>query len=266
MGELSKKKGFIFDLDGVVYIGDTPIEGAGETLACLREKRKKVRFLTNNASKSRRDYARKLNEMRIECDEEEVITSSYGAAIYLKEKYKKGKCVVIGEEGLKSELAEQGFEVVSGREGEDANFVVVGIDRNFNYVKLTTALRAVKSGARFIATNLNPSKPSEGGILPGAGAMVAALEVCSGAKPEVIIGKPNPMLFDICIRSMQIRKEEVATVGDVVDVDIVGSNRLHLYSILVLTGIAKKEDLKNLNGEMKPNLILNSIAELRELI
>jgi len=266
MVDLRDKKGFIFDLDGVVYIGDIPIEGARETLAYLRERGKKVRFLTNNASKSRRDYARKLNGMGIECSEEDVVTSSYGAALYLKEKYGKGKCVVIGEEGLEEELSKQGFGVVSGREGEKADFVVVGIDRNFNYAKLTTALRAVKNGAKFIATNLNPSKLTEEGIVPGAGPMVAALETCSGIKSEIIVGKPNPMLFDICISNMKIGKEEVATIGDVVDVDIIGGNRLGIYTILVLTGITKKEDLKNLRGEMRPDLVLNSIADLKELV
>jgi len=266
MDDLSKKKGFIFDLDGVVYIGNTPLEGARETLTYLRESGRKVRFLTNNASGTRSEYARKLNKMGIECSEEEVITSSYGAAIYLKKKYEKGKCFVIGEEGLEEELAEHGFEVISGREGEKADFVVVGIDRNFNYAKLTTALRAVKNGAKFIATNLNPSKLTEEGIVPGAGPMVAALETCSGTKPEIIVGKPTPMLFDICISNMKIGKEEVATIGDVVDVDIIGGNRLGIYTILVLTGIAKKEDLKNLKGEMKPKLVLDSIADLKELL
>jgi len=266
MDDLSRKRGFILDLDGVVYIGNTSIDGAAETLECIREKGGKICFLTNNASKSRMEYARKLGGMGIECREEEVVTSSYGAALYLKKGYGKGKCAVIGEEGLEEELAKQGFEVVSGREGERADFVVVGIDRNFDYAKLTTALRAVKNGAKFIATNLNPSKLTEEGVAPGAGPMVAALETCSGIKPEIVIGKPNPMLFDICISNMKIGKEGIVTVGDVIDVDIVGGNRFGLYTILVLTGIAKKEDLKKLKGMEKPDLVLNSIADLRKLI
>jgi len=266
MDDLGKKRGFIFDLDGVVYIDDTQIDGAAETLAYLRKKGITLRFLTNNASKSRMDYARKLGGMGIECSEEEVVTSSYGAVLYLKEKYKEGKCLVVGEEGFEEELSKQGFGVVSGREGEKADFVMVGIDRNFNYAKLTTALRAVGNGARFIAANLNPSKPTEEGIVPGAGAMVAALEACSGVKPDVVIGKPNSILFDICIKSMKLRKEDIATVGDVLDIDIAGSNRLNLYTILVLSGITKRKDLKNLTAEMKPSLVLNSIADLRKLL
>jgi len=266
MVDLREKRGFIFDLDGVVYIGDTPVEGARETLTYIRKSGRKVCFLTNNASKSRRDYVRKLNGMGIGCSKKEVLTSAYGLALYLRKKYKKGKCVVIGESGLNEELRLCGFEVVSGKEGENADFVAVGIDRRFDYDKLKTALRAVRNGARFVAANLNPSKLEEDGIVPGAGAMVAALEISSGVKPEAVIGKPNRTLFEMALTEMHLKKSEVAKVGDVLDVDIAGGNRFGIYTVLVLTGIAKKEDLRGLGGEMKPKLVLNSIEDLRKRI
>lgn len=266
MDDLSRKKGFIFDLDGVVYVGKTPVEGAAETLAYLKKTARKVRFITNDSSYELEGYVGRLNRMGVECSKEEIITSGEGTAIYLKSRYKGGKCFVVGERGLSNELTRWGFEIVEGRDGERADFVVVGIDSRFGYEKLTTALRAVKNGARFIATNSDASRPQEDGIVPGAGAMVAALEECSGVKPEVVVGKPNPMLFDIAIGGMGLKKSEVAAVGDRADTDIAGGNRLGLYTILVLTGVTKKRDLKNLKAEEKPKLVLNSIADLRELL
>jgi 4-nitrophenyl phosphatase len=266
MGELSRKKGFIFDLDGVVYIGKTPVKGAAETFTCLRETGKKVRFITNNSGDTRESYVRKLVGMGIECSKNEVITSAQGVAVYLKNRYIKGKCFVIGEEGFADELLQNGLEVVEGEEGERADFVAVGVDSGFNYKKLTTALRAVKNGAKFIAANPDLCRPMEDGLVPGAGAMIAALEACSEVKPEVVIGKPSPMLFEIAIKGMGLKKDEVVAVGDRIDTDIVGGNRLGLYTVLVLTGIARREDLKSLKGEMKPNLVLDSIADLRGLL
>jgi len=266
MGELSGKKGFIFDLDGVVCIGKTPIDGVRETLAHIREIGGKVRFLTNNAANSREHYVRKLGGMGIRCERNEVITSSQGVAIYLKNRYRSGKCFVIGEEGFVGELRQKGFEVVEGKEGERADFVAVGIDSGFTYEKLTIALRAVKNGARFIAANPDVSRPGEEGLDPGAGAMIAALEAACGVKPEVVIGKPNPMLFEIAVKGMGLRRNQVAVVGDRIDTDIVGGNRFNLYTILVLTGITKRADLKGLKGEEKPKLVLNSVADLKELL
>ncbi|MCX6776249.1 MAG: HAD-IIA family hydrolase [Candidatus Micrarchaeota archaeon] len=266
MHDLSGKKGFIFDLDGVVYIGKTPIEGARETLAHIREIGGKVRFLTNNAADSRDYHVRKLGSMGICCEINEVITSSQGVAIYLKDRYGTGKCFVIGEEGFVGELRQQGFRVVEGKEGERADFVAVGVDSGFTYEKLTIALRAVKNGARFIAANPDVSRPGEEGLDPAAGAMIAALEAASGVKPEVVIGKPNPMLFEIAVKGMGLRRNQVATVGDRIDTDIVGGNRFNLYTILVLTGITKRGDLRGLKGEERPKLVLDSVADLKGLL
>lgn len=258
-------KGFIVDLDGVLYTGNTPISGALETILYLRERGRKVRFVTNKSDESRGEYARKLSEMGVRCGEDEVIPSSYGVALYLKEKYGKGRCFVIGGRGMVEELREGGFEVVSGREGEKASFVVVGIDRELTYEKLKIGMRALMNGARFVAANPDLLKPDEDGPVPGAGAIVAALEACSGVKP-VVVGKPNRMLFEMAVESMGMRKKEVAVVGDVVDTDIVGGNRLGLYTILVLSGVTKKGQVRGLRGERKPKLVLNSIAELKELL
>jgi HAD superfamily hydrolase (TIGR01457 family) len=266
MGELSRVKGFIFDLDGVVYVGKTPVDGAVETFAYLRDASRKVRFITNDSGRKRASYITKLGNMGIECGRDEIITSSQGVAVYIRGKYKEGKCFVVGEEGLVDELTQHGFEVVEGRKGEGADFVAVGVDSGVTYEKLTTALRALKNGAKFIAANPDVSRPMEEGPVPGAGAMIAALEVSSGVKPEVVIGKPNPMLFEIAIKGMGLKKDEVVTVGDRIDTDIVGGNRLGLYTVLVLTGIARREDLKSLKGEMKPDLVLDSIADLRGVL
>jgi len=258
--KLDRFRGFIFDLDGVVYVGRTPVKGAAETLAYLRKRGRKLRFVTNKSDESRKEYVKKLREMGVECREEEVIPSSYGTAVYLKEKYGKGRCFVVGGNGVVEELREHGFEVV--RE-EKVDFVVVGIDEGFNYEKLKTAMRAVRNGARFIATNPDCTKPSEDGLVPGAGAMIAALEACSGVKPEIIIGKPNSILFEIAVEGMGLGREEVAVVGDRVDTDVVGGKRFGLFTILVHSGAV---DLENLSEESKPDMVVSSINELRKFL
>lgn len=259
----SEFKGFVFDVDGVLKIGHTPIEGAADVVEFLQSEGKKVAILTNSATRTRKDIVDLLKGIGIKITVMDAFGSAYGTAKYMKEKFGKRKVFVIGERGLIEELTNVGMTVLPIEKALDAEFVVVGIDRGFNYEKLTAALRALKKGARFIATNEDASDLHEDGLVPGAGSMVAALSFCSKMKPEIIVGKPHPFLLELAIKSMGLRKDEVAFFGDTLETDIACAKNAEVFSVLVLTGNTpyEVEPLK-LPPEHRPSAILTSIKKL----
>jgi 4-nitrophenyl phosphatase len=244
-------KGYIVDLDGVVYRGRELIPGADERIAKLR-KRGKVIFLTNNSTLSREDYVDKLRGFGIAAKEEEIITSGYAAAIHIKKKYPGARAFVIGEEGLRNELRKQWIEV--GFRG--CNVVVVGLDRNFNYAKLAMAMGLIKKGAAFIATNRDKTLITEKGLLPGGGAIVKAVEEASGKEP-VIVGKPSEIMAEVVLERIKLRPEEVLLVGDRLETDIAMGKRAGMKTALVLTGSSKREDVEK--SDIKPDYVLDKL-------
>jgi len=255
---LPELRALILDLDGVVYVGNTPVEGTAEFLRRWREGGKKVMFVTNNSSLSREDYAKKLGRMGIEASPQEILTSGYLAAEYLRRRMPDAKVYVVGERGLKEELRRAGMRVLKR---EDVDCVVVGIDRNFDYRKLEQALRALQRGAKFLATNADPTYPTEGGLLPGAGAIVSALSFSSGKKP-LILGKPSTRMYKMALRLLGTKPEETGAVGDRLDLDVVPAKKLGMFSILVLSGVTKGKDLEGLGKEGRPDLVLNRISDM----
>jgi len=256
------EKGFkavVFDLDGVLFRGHKALPHAAETVAKLRKLGLKVFFFTNNATKTRMQYARKLGRMKIRARVSEIYTSANGTALYMKEKGWKGKALVIGEHGLRKELNDAGFKVVSV---PPAEFVVVGLDRKFTYKKLASALSALSSGARFIVTNSNPTLPLEDRIAPGSAAMVEALAASAQMRPEIIVGKPNTFILRKIAQEANAKAKEMAIVGDSLENDIALANRLNALSVLVLTGVTKEKDAKKAKGESKPKLIIKGLSRL----
>lgn len=256
-------KGIIFDIDGVLYKGHTPIEGAPRALSALRNMGLKLFFLTNNSTKTREENVKKFEGMGIRAEKEEIYCSAHETALYLKEKYKKGSALVIGGDGLSEELRRAGIKVSNKT---NADFVVVGLDRNFNYNKLSDAMEAIKNGALFIATNADPTFPVEDRLLPGCGVMVAALSECTGKQPDVVIGKPNPYMLARIINESRLKRSELALVGDRLDIDIAAANKAGVYSVCVLTGITSRKDALSAKGEKKPKLILKSVKELGDFL
>jgi len=248
----------ILDLDGVLYVGETPVEGVAEFMGRWRERGGKVAFVTNNSSLSRRDYARKLERMGIQARPEEVFTSGYLAAEYLRRRAPGARVHVVGERGLREELRKAGMRLVGG---EGADYVVVGIDRDFNYRKLEEALRALRAGAVFLATNADPTYPTERGLLPGAGAMVSALSFSSGRRP-LVLGKPSTRLYRMALSFLGTEPGKTAAVGDRLDLDVRPAKRLGMVSILVLSGVTGPESLKGLKREERPDMVLNRLPEL----
>lgn len=255
---------YIFDLDGVIYRGDEPLPHASETLRELRNRGCRIYFLTNNATKSREDYQSKLEKMHIEVSLDEIMTSAYATALYLKELGKpKRRAYVVGEAGLAHELEGAGTEVVSDDLSEiPIDYVVVGLDRHFTYQKLYEAQQAILAGAKFIATNTDATLPQDGGVfVPGGGSIVAAVQTASGVAPKVI-GKPETYALDKILEFAGCTADESVMVGDRLETDILIGNRVGMHSVLILTGVADENDAATAPQEMRPERIIADLIEL----
>src|SRR5207249_601225 len=193
---------YVVDLDGVLYRGDAPIAGAADALSRLRSRGALIRFLTNNSTQTRVEFAAKLGAMGFAAEEPEIYTSAAGAARLFG-----GQSVyVLGEEGLRKELAGGGCKVVVAG---DADWVVVGACWSFTYAMLDEAQLRIRSGARYLATNPDKTFPVEGGRLrPGAGAIVAAVSAACGKEPEIMVGKPEPTLVNLILEETDVPKTE----------------------------------------------------------
>lgn len=244
-------KCFVIDLDGVVYKGTRLIGKADKRIATLR-RRGKVIFLTNNSTLSRASYVKKLAEFGISAKEDDIVTSGYAAALYIKQKYRSPRVFIVGEDGLKEELEKQGVKVC----WRDCNIVLVGLDRNFTYKKLTLALRHIQNGADFIATNYDSTLITERGQLPGAGAMVSAL-ITSSKKEPVVTGKPSKIMAEIVLNKTVFRPDEILLIGDRIETDIKMGKSVGMKTALALTGYAKRGDIDE--SEIKPDFVLDSL-------
>lgn len=263
MGKLSKVKGAVlFDLDGVIYRGEALLPGAVEAVLYCRSKGYATFFLTNNSTRSRRQYVEKLGTLGIECSEEEIITSGYATAQYLRSRSQGAKVFVIGEEGLREELRLAGLRLVY--DGH-VDFVVVGMDRNFTYKKLMKAQRSILSGAKLIATNPDATFPTEDGLLPGAGSIVAAVERATGRR-ALVIGKPKTFMLELALRRCGARAEDSVVVGDRLDTDIKAGRRAGMKTVLVLTGVTSEEEARRARGELRPLYIIPDLRHLKRVV
>jgi 4-nitrophenyl phosphatase len=227
---------YIFDLDGTLYRGSEALPGAGETVRELRRRGAATRFLTNNSSQTPEAQSAKLRGMGIESAPEEILTSGVGAATYLTEQ-KLNSAFVVGEPGLIEVLAGQGIYSAASQETADA--VLVGICRQFTYDLLNKAMQHILNGATFVATNTDASYPLEAGkLIPGAGAIVAAVQTCTGADPFVV-GKPNPFLIELLLKETGVAPGDTLVIGDRYETDIVSGQRAGCDTLLVLTGVTK---------------------------
>lgn len=260
---------YVFDLDGVMYLGDTAIPYASEAVTRLWEAGKHVYFLTNNSGRTRADYCAKLAEVNgLTVPESAIFTSAYATALYLKQRSAAGRSAyVIGEPGLAAELtASGGLRCVTQPDSVDPgdiDYVVMGIDRQFTYDKLRFAHAAITRGhAQFIATNRDATFPLEIGEIPGGGSLVAALATASGREP-VTIGKPETHAYEAILEAAQVTAPQSVMIGDRLDTDIAVGRRAGALTVLVLTGVTSPEKAAAAPPEWKPDYI---IGDLRELI
>jgi arabinose operon protein AraL len=254
-------QGYIFDLDGTVYLGEKLIPGAGETILTLRNMRKKVVFLSNKPLYTREDYAQKLTNMGIPTNATEVINSSYVMARYLSELSPRAKIYVIGEAPMLNELKRAGFQVTENP--REIEYVVVAFDRTFNYDKLNIAFQAISQGAHFIATNPDRTCPCEDGQIPDCAGMIGAIEAVTGKDVETVVGKPSSITVDIILNVMGLSARDCLMIGDRLATDISMGKKNGISTALVLTGVTKPEDLRNL--DIQPDYILESVRDLLQM-
>lgn len=263
MDELEDIEAYLLDMDGVIFIGSSPIEGSVETIQSLRRRGKRLVFLTNNSTRTRSDYESKLSNFGLDVEESEIMTSAYETALYLSERSEEKKVYVVGEDGLKKELDRAGFEVLPRDRAEEASFVVVGMDRNLTYDEIWGGLSALLSGADFIATNPDPTYPTERGLAPGAGASIGALSGSAEMEPSEIIGKPSSYMIDTSLDGLGVHPEKAAIVGDRIDMDIRAGKKAGLTTILVLTGANSEEDVESVAGtDSAPDYVLPRLGDL----
>lgn len=245
-------KAVIFDLDGTLYIGKTPLDGVVEKLDELRTRGIKILFLTNAATRSRSSIAEKLTKIGIKAEKNEVFSGSYLLARYISKNHKCKKVYPVGEFGLLEELKEAEVALA-----EQADVVAVGLDREFNYDKLARAHINIMNGAEFIVSNNDHTYPTENGTMPGAGCMVSAIRF-STEKTPFVVGKPNPYAIELIMTEHDLKKSEMLMVGDRIDTDIEFAANARIKSALVLSGSGRKEDIK----KVKPDFIFQSVASL----
>jgi 4-nitrophenyl phosphatase len=252
----------IIDMDGVLWRGDEPLPGLPAFFAFLRQNDVAFVLATNNSSRTPEQYAAKLARFGVQVSVESVLTSALVSAAYLAEVAPSASRVfVIGEEGIQRALQEQGFILDDNGDERhpEADYVVVGWDRNLSWEKLATASLLIHNGAGFVGTNPDTTYPTERGPVPGNGALLAALQTATGVEPFVT-GKPEPWMYREALRRMDATAETTAMIGDRLDTDIAGAARAGLTTVLTLSGIATEEDLAA--ASIRPDLVCTDIREL----
>ena len=248
-------KNYLIDMDGVLVKGNTMIPGANEFIDRLRTAGSKFLVLTNNSRLTPRDLSYKLHTIGLEIGTESVFTSAMATALFLQSQRPNGKAFVIGDSGLTTPLHDLGYIITE----HNPDYVVLGETETLNQENFTRAIRLVAGGARFIATNPDASGPSEKGIVPGAGALAALIEMASGKK-AFFIGKPNPLMMRSAIKYLGVHSEDTIMVGDRMDTDIAAGVQSGMNTILVLSGITRREDVDNY--PYLPTDIVNSVADI----
>ncbi len=253
---LDSYRGYLLDVDGVLVRGDRPLPGAAAALERLQTAGS-VLLLTNNSTRSRSEHAERLVRLGFAVRPDELLPTSYLAAVHLLETLGPISVWPIGEDGLRTELTAAGHRLAE--HPEDAQVVVVGMDRTLTYDKLAAAHQALRNGAGFLATNEDGTYPVPEGLVPGAGAMVGALRGI-GYEPRVVVGKPSPVAFRMALAHVELPSAAVVMIGDRIETDIEGGQRAGLDTALVLSGVSTRDEVGRL--ATPPTWIADDLAQL----
>lgn len=261
MHPLLSKKGFIIDIDGVIGRGESPIKDGILGVKKLREMNKKIIFVSNNSTRSRRIMMERFRKFGLDVNEDELLMATYATARFITREKKNAKIFTTGEAGLIEELKLAGHEIV---EYDKAEYLVVGSNRGVNFDLMTKALRACLSGMRYVATNPDRIFPAEDGPVPGTGMIIGALYWMTGREPDVIVGKPSKVIMEQALEILNLDAEDVVVVGDQIDVDVKAGKAVGAETLLVLTGVTTKENLEKMveRFNLKPDYVLDSLAKL----
>ena len=250
---------FLFDMDGTIYLGGRLLPGARDLVVYLREQNMPHYFLTNNSSRSKGDYVKKLADLGIPVTAEEVFTSGEATAIYLKKQKPNARLYVVGTPSLEKEFMSHGFELVD----DHPDYAVLGFDTTLTYEKIWRLCDFVRDDVPYFATHPDINCPTETGFMPDIGAMIEMVASSTGRHPDVIVGKPHQPIVEAILEKTGFETHKIAMVGDRLYTDI-ALGKAGLRTILVLSGEAQREDIPS--APQKPDLVLENVAELLGLL
>lgn len=249
------KKTYLIDMDGVLVHGATVLPGAVDFIQRLIDGQHKYLILTNNSRYPPLDLQHRLRSSGINVDTQHIYTSALATAAFIQAQRPNGSAYVLGDTGLYQALADTGYSLTD----YNPDYVILGETESYPYDKIIRAIRLVAEGAMFIATNPDPSGPTEAGLTPGAGAVAALIEKATGLSPY-FVGKPNPLMMRSALRYLDEHSEDTIMVGDRMDTDIKVGLESGLETILVLTGVTRRETITNF--PYRPNWVVESVADI----
>ena len=255
MKNIREKKGFICDMDGVIYHGSKLLPGVDKFLDWIQKEGKEFLFLTNSSERSPKELSHKLRRLGLEIDPSHFYTSALATASFLASQCPGGSAYVIGEPGLTGALYDAGISM----NDYNPDYVVVGESRSYSFEKIEHAIHLVLGGAKLIGTNTDLTGPSERGILPACRALTAPIELATG-KNAYFIGKPNPIIMRHAMKKLGTRREETAIVGDRMDTDILSGVQTEIDTVLVLSGVTGEQELADVS--YRPNYILPGVGHI----
>lgn len=255
MENLRNKKGYICDMDGVIYHGNRLLDGVKEFVEWLYKNDKKFLFLTNASGKSPKELAQKLMRMGLEVDESHFYTSALATASFVRNQAPGCSAYVIGEPGLFNALYDAGITM----NDVDPDYVIVGETTSYNYEMICRAVTHVLNGAKLIGTNTDMTGPAENGLIPACRALISPIELATG-KSAYYVGKPNPLMMRTGLRILGVHSEEAAMIGDRMDTDIVAGIESGLDPILVLSGVTTPDEM--VRFPYRPRLVLNGVGDI----
>ncbi|CAN6613819.1 4-nitrophenylphosphatase [Trichomonascus vanleenenianus] len=282
---LDKYDDFLFDCDGVLWQGSHLLPSVVETIDLLRSRNKRLIFVTNNSTKSRRAYNKKFENFGLKVRESEIFGSSYSSAVYLRKVLNfpnDKKVLIVGEKGIEEELANLGIKYVGGTDPElnkaatedvtaglkrdpSIGAVLCGLDIHINYLKIANAMQQLLDPETvFLATNIDSTYPSKGRLLPGAGTIVGTLETCTGRTPTAL-GKPSKAMMDCIKAEFSFDPKRACMVGDRLNTDMVFGKEGGLGTLMVLTGVDKEETLQN-KPIVQPDFYIDKLGCLYDLL
>lgn len=257
--QIEHVKGLIIDMDGVLWHDNVPIGNLISLFKGIKALGLKYILATNNATRTVKEYHAKLNSFGVELEEWQVINAAQATGIFLQDKYPDGvRAYVVGQPSLKNTLGSYGVEIVDETQG-DVDVVVASLDYDLNYPKLRHASLLIQAGAKFIGTNPDVTLPTPEGFIPGSGTVIGALEIASGIKAEMI-GKPQPLLYQMALKRLSLNPEEVLAVGDRLETDIAGAQAAGIHTALVLSGASTRSQAENYKPA--PEIIIDNFSTL----
>src|SRR3954470_2985251 len=257
MGARRRIDSWLMDMDGVLVREEAPIPGADRFLARLTELGRPFLVLTNNSIYTRRDLAARLRRSGLDVPEEAIWTSALATARFLEDQRPGGSAFVIGESGLTTSRYQAGYTLAESA----PDYVVLGETRTYSFERITHAIRLIHNGARFIATNPDPTGPSSDGLLPATGSVAALISRATGVDPY-FVGKPNPLMMRSALNTLDAHSETTTMIGDRMDTDVVAGIEAGLETILVLTGVTQRDQTERY--PFRPSEIVESVAELAD--